>query len=173
MLTTEHKKESCSIVYLRAIATKAGAFVTAPERDYGTDLMVTEIKNRPKAGGGARYFDGSCFKIQLKCSENITIEGDNVVYDLEADNYNDLVDSSSNIERILVLFHIPENEAEWITLDAERLSLQRCCYWHYLKGGTATNNTATKRIRFPSTQIFNHDSITDIFNNINTGANIL
>ncbi len=173
MLTVEHKKESCSIVYLRAVATKAGAFVTAPERDYGTDLTVTEIKNRPRADGSSRYFDGNSFKIQLKCTENISIVNNEVVYDLEADNFNDLVDTSCNIERILVVFHIPHNEPDWISLDAERLILQRCCYWHYMKGEPQTPNAATKRIKFPDSQLFNHDTIGDIFTRISSGTRLL
>lgn len=168
LLTEEHRKEALGRAYLRAVAAQAGANIAIPEHDYGIDITMTEVVER-NDNGKTRYVDWNDFKIQLKCSVSVTIETETIVYDLEAHTYNDLV-GEPNTPRILVLLHVPREEADWLTLTEEQLVIRHCAYWISLRGQAPTANAAQQRIRIPFTQRFTSDTVQEIFERLRAGG---
>lgn len=98
------------------------------------------------------------------------LEGDPFPYDLAANNYNQLCDTSpNNLPSILVLVSVPELHANWSTATAEQLVLRNCGYWKSLRGEAATDNTATKRITIARSAIFLPDVLRTIMTGIAEG----
>ena len=87
----QHKKESLSEAYVRAVAGRVGIDVAVTSRDYGVDgtFRETAVYN------GRHFTTGYPLDFQLKASVNWKIDGDCVVYDLEAKTYNDLIRRST------------------------------------------------------------------------------
>lgn len=112
----------------------------------------TEFHQRTE-NGKSRYVDLNDFKAQLKCTTTITEEGDELVYDLEAKTFNDLV-LITNTPRVLVVLRLPDDEANWMALTTEQLIIKHCAYWISFRGQQPTTNTATTRVGIPKNQMF-------------------
>jgi hypothetical protein len=85
----------------------------------------------------------------MKATTNWEHKEDNVVYDLEAKTYNDLVQREKEATScILILLCLPPNQDDWVHSDEARTVLKHCCYWVALQG-SVTPNTSTKRITIP------------------------
>lgn len=171
MIPIEQRKEALSKAYARAIAAKAGVNVSEPEQDFGIDLSLRQVAVR-NLGGINRHFDnGASLDIQLKCTETAEVTATEVIYDLEAKNYNDLADPEAAY-RILVLLVVPTAETDWIDLSPAQLSIRNCAYWYSLKGQLITSNAATKRIRIPITQRFTPEAVNGFFEKIKIGDDL-
>lgn len=137
------------------------------EFDYGVDGYVRIIEKR----GTRHYESGNGFDFQSKTTTKWTLEGAEIVYDLEADAYNDLVSRAGTgaLPFLLVLLCIPKDEAVWLDVSADRLILQKCAYWLQLDG-VLTSNEATKRVRIPTANVFTPQSVADILEAVKSGA---
>ncbi len=95
------RMEALSLAYIRAIAAKAGALVSRTEGDFGVDISFSRIVKRK-----SRYTSTTGMPVhsQVKSSTQWVMRGDTIVYDLEAKNYNDLVNSSMCV---LILMCLP------------------------------------------------------------------
>jgi len=114
-MTEEHIKDRLSLSYARAVAARAGYLCTVDELDFGTDGTFKEIGSYNITR--KRYNNtGLCIDFQLKASENIKFEEKCLVYDLESDNYNDLVRVDIGTPRILLLYALPCERDEWLAL---------------------------------------------------------
>ena len=171
MATVEKRKEGISRAYVRAIAAAAGANLAVPEDDYGIDLNLREVKVDQR-GGKNRHIDGVTLDVQMKCSKDVKLEGEELVFDIEAKTYNDLVDTTVNTPRILVLLKIAEQELEWISQDDDKLEIRHCAYWASLKGKIPTTNTASVRIKIPLSQRFSSEVLKSFFQKINNGVDL-
>jgi hypothetical protein len=123
MLTTPHCKESLSRAYVTAVVGRARHKVNwNSEFDYGVDGYVRIIEKR----GTRHYETGLGFDFQSKTTTNWTREGEEIVYDLEADAYNDLSARAGMgaLPFLLVLLCIPKDEAVWLDVSADRMILQ-------------------------------------------------
>jgi hypothetical protein len=168
MLTTPHCKESLSRAYVTAVVGRARHKLNwNSEFDYGVDGYVRIIEKR-----GARHYEtGLGFDFQSKTTTNWSLQGVEIVYDLEADAYNDLVGRAGTgaLPFLLVLLCLPQDEAAWINVSPEKLILQRCAYWCQLDG-VLTSNIATRRVRLPVTNVFTPNAVVDILEAVKTGA---
>jgi hypothetical protein len=168
MLTTPHCKESLSRAYVTAVVGRARHKINwNSDFDYGVDGYVRIIEKR-----GARHFEtGMGFDFQSKTTTKWTLEGAEIVYDLEADAYNDLVSraGSGALPFLLVLLCIPQDESVWLDVSADRLVLQKCAYWFQLDG-VLTNNIATRRVRIPVANVFTPTAVIEILQAVKTGA---
>lgn len=160
------KQEAFSKAFIRAIAARAGVSVTQPESDFGTDLTLTEVKARQEPSGKVSYVDLNSLRLQLKSTINLEIKDDEVIFDLDVKNYNDLVDSESNIPRILVLIHVPREQSNWFTHNDDELVLRHKAYWISIAGRTPSENDSKQRIKIPTTNIFNEPVINQLFSKI-------
>ena len=155
----ESRKQALSMAYIRAIAAKVGANIYRPENDCGVDLAFSKISERQ-----GRYSDTSnaIVPFQLKSTTEWKINGDAIIYPLEAKNYNDLVTSTS---LILIVMCLPPTMEQWLLQDEECLRLHKCCYyWRPAEDEVVTSNNRTKTIAIPRSQIFTSETLTMFLN---------
>ena len=128
--------------------------------------MCEQLKSA--ARGTTRLVLGLIFRARQQPSGRLRGE---IVYDLEADAYNDLVSRAGTgaLPFLLVLLCIPKDDAVWLDVSADRLILQKCAYWLQLDG-VLTSNEATKRVRIPAANVFTPKSVADILQAVKTGA---
>jgi hypothetical protein len=164
-LTEEHIKEGISKGYVQALAHYAGYNFEEPKFDYGIDGTFSGIRIR----GNRRMASGCRLDFQLKASVNVFIEKNNVKYNLESKNYNDLVDIEVCTPRILILYKLPKDKKEWIKVTENGTVFKDCAWWCYLSGSQQTSNKEKITIRIPIKQIFNEDSLKELMDKVKKG----
>jgi len=167
MLTIPHCKESLSRAYVTAVVGRARHKVNwNSEFDYGVDGYVRIIEKR----GPRHYETGLGFDFQTKTTTDWTLDNGRIVYDLEADAYNDLVSRAGKggLPFLLILLCIPHNDASWLEVSPDRLVIQKCAYWLQLDG-VLTQNIESKRVGIPIANVFSPASVVQILNAIKTG----
>lgn len=168
MLTIPHCKESLSRAYITAVVGRARQnLLWGREYDYGVDGQVRSLEWR-----GPRIREtGLGFDFQSKTTVDWRAEGSEIVYDLEADAYNDLVDREGKgaFPFLLILLCLQEDEATWLNVSATELILRQCAFWCKLSG-SLTANTASKRVRIPAANVFTPAAVVTILDGIKTGA---
>lgn len=147
-----HQKEQFSNAYFLAIAAKARCNPSKQEvDDDSVDWSLSKkIIGRPK------------LDIQLKCTENLRLDGDSFKYPLKIKNYNDLIIEDVSVPRILVVFSVPENIDEWLSQNTENLVIRKCGYWVSLKGLSVVDNTNNVTVSIPSSNIFSVEQLNEI-----------
>lgn len=155
-MTEQHKMEALNRAYVEAIAAKAGVGISSPQPDYGIDLYLHLVI---KADHRFRY-TGIPLNCQLKATTNWSIEGDHIVYHLEAKTFNDLADSSG--PWVLFVLCLPKNADEWLDLCEDFMRIRRCCYyWQNLKY-LQTQNSHSKTIRIHRSQLLTPEALVDL-----------
>lgn len=149
------KKEALSEAYVRAVVAKAGFNFGSYGHDMGIDGIIKDVK---EINGGFRA-SGFGIEFQLKSTCDVTFENGELVYDLEAKNYNDLVSWEGGNPAILILFVMPNDENQWVDFTKEHLVIRQCAWWCSLAGLPVTDNEYTKRIRIPESQVFSPEEL--------------
>lgn len=99
---------------------------------------------------------------QAKATVNWELVDGNIVYDLEADTYNNFANrSSAEATMILILLCLPKDRNSWHGTSSDETVLRHCCYWHAISG-EPTPNTAKKRIFIPAEQLLTPTSLNQI-----------
>lgn len=168
MLTEEHIKEGLSKAYVSAVANKAGmnCEINGRQFDYGIDGTFSDVRILPN---GRRSESGFKIDFQLKSTVNIRVEDSEVIYSLNAKNYNDLVETAVGTPRILIVLALPQESDDWLSINEERLLLKKCAWWCSLRGKERTNNTASVNIHIPRDQILTVNEITRIMELVKAG----
>ena len=153
------RQEDMSIAYLTALCAANGYTLMKEEHDNdGVDRTI-KCKGKP---------DETCIRkspkldVQLKAcySNHIRINTDGSInYDLEAKNYNILVDEERITPIILVLLHMHEDERLWIDQTPDYMKITKCAYWVSLTGQPPTENITTKTITIPASNILSKESL--------------
>ncbi|KEZ88698.1 hypothetical protein IO99_00520 [Clostridium sulfidigenes] len=164
-ITEQHIKEGISKEYVKAIAYYTGLNIKEYEYDYGIDGTFSGVKVRD----GRIVSNGFNLDFQLKASVNVVEEGDAVKYNLEAKNYNDLVDEETGTPRILILYKLPRDKETWINVNKDKTIFNCCAWWCYLRGKEPTNNKEKKTIRIPKNQQFDEKSLKQLMNQVMRG----
>lgn len=167
-ITEQHQQEALSQAYVRAVIAKAGFNFGKSDYDYGIDGTITDVINH-----NGRYSEtGFGISIQLKSSRKVTFENGHVVYDLESKNYNDLVEQSSTLPKILILLALPSDKDEWLKVTPDQLVMKKCAWWCSFEGQKPTKNSTTKRITIPDCQIFSPDALIDLMKKVKGGIKL-
>jgi hypothetical protein len=165
-LTREHCKEDLSCAYIAAVAAKAGFNCGRPGgHDYGFDLEISGVD----VIEGRRVPSPYTLRISAKASQNFIISDDYLLYDLEVKDYNWLIQKNRGIPVILVLYCMPRDENEWLSVYEASTTLKYCGYWKSLRGMPPSSNKETVRITISRDQIFNETSLNSIMNLIEGG----
>ncbi len=167
MITKQHRQEQLSRAYVHAVAAHAGLIFEPATTDYGVDGSIRFIQKRE----GRRFVCGHSLDVQLKATTNWVFETDDVIYDVEAKTYNDLVDRFNEprgTPMVLILMCLPKDEVEWLSITTEQLILRHCCFWCRV-GGAKTNNTATQRIRIPRSHRLDQASVGELLDKVKKG----
>ena len=102
---------------------------------------------------------------QLKSATDYEFRGTDIIYDLRVEDYNRLI-QDRDIPRVLILFVMPGDEAEWLAQSPAELCLRRCAYWKSLMGENFSSNRSTVRVSVPQANVFNQDGLGDMFNQL-------
>lgn len=170
MLTAQHIEEGLNRAYVQAIASKAGVINSYPDFDYKEDGTLSQVQ----------IFDGkpapTGYKIsyQLKATINWKMDGNNIIYDLDAETYNHFVRRASlprAVPLVLIVLCLPSNSDEWLENSEENLLLRKCCYWTSVTdmSGVLTSNSYTVRLRVPRSQAFTPNSLQYLFDLVEQG----
>ena len=152
---------------MHAVAAHAGLIFEPTTTDYGVDGSIRAVQRI----NGRRLVCGHSLDVQLKATTDWTIENDEVVYDVEAKTYNDLVarfNEPRGTPMVLILMCLPKDEFGWLSITMEQLVLRHCCYWCCV-GGMRTKNTATQRIRIPRSQRLDQASVGELLDKVRKG----
>lgn len=155
-----HIKENISRSFVRLIAARDGFEVRAVDgTEYGVDLTVAEVVG---FADGTFESTNRIFEVQLKATTAAgVVQEDGVIkFDLDSTTYNRLV---RRLERpvppmLLVVFVLPESDADWLTVSADVTQIKNCGYW-WRPGATdqETTNRRSKRVSIPVKNIVTPD----------------
>jgi Domain of unknown function (DUF4365) len=165
------RSEELSIAYVSAIAAHAGIKCEMIGRkDHGTDMTFKRLRKR-KIDHRFSDMDGIIVPCQVKSARHPQWEEnenkDSISYNLRAKNYNDLVDSTYGF---LVLMCLPAAVDQWLQQDYTCLRLYKCCYyWMPGPDDEEIDNTSTKTIHIPRTQLFTAESLAGIVDGVQVG----
>ena len=152
LLTIPDQKEGLSLVYVQALATRAG-FVTStpkPDRD-SIDLRI-------QAGGSLC----PALDLQLKATDALgKSQAGFLPFRLSIKNYDDLR-ADTQTPRLLV-FELPKDESRWMTVTTEELILRRRAYWLSLQQGhDEIVDQQTVTVRIPEDNVFNVEALREL-----------
>ena len=172
LLTPEHQLEALSRAYVSAVAGRVGMTCSWRDFDYGIDVTLHDVTVRTNPETGRkRYFEsGAALDVQIKSTTTATIENESVVYDLDADAYNDLCVAKICVPRILVLYAVPKSFSAQFEQDEAHLLLGGCSYWQSLRGCEPTANQSKKRVRIPRHNVFSELGLRTIMDRIREGG---
>ena len=140
MLTSADRKERLSLVYVKALAARAG--FTISERDLDRDSIDVSIH-----GGEPQH---PSLDLQLKATTKLGPEGNGCrsFPSLSIKNYNDLR-CPTQTPRLLVVLELPQEEFHWMMVTPEELTLRRRAYWLSLQGEREVPNKETVTVHIP------------------------
>jgi hypothetical protein len=168
VLTIPHCKESLSRAYITAVVGRSrNNLIWNSCFDYGIDGSVRRLAQR-----GTRVRDtGQGFDFQAKSTVDWIPYGSDVHYDLDATAYNDLVSRTENaaLPFLLILLCLSPDDTRWLNVSADQLILEKCAFWVKLIG-PPTENTGTKRISIPTSNVFTPEAVITILHDIERGV---
>lgn len=167
MLPTQTIEELISVSYVSAVIARSGFSPNAIAKDYGVDLEVRRIGIH----GTKRIDLGVLLDLQLKASINWSADETHITFDLDSDAYNRLIfrRENSTTPCALVLCCLPKDEASWINVCEDELTIKKCCYYHFIEG-SETQNSSSKRIRIPRSQLLTPQSLNNLKQKLYDGA---
>ena len=153
LFTIPDEKERLSLLYVKALAARAGFMTSVP------DLDRDSVDLRIQAGGPRR----PALDLQLKATAALDEPRASFVpFRLTIKNYNDLR-VETQTPRLLVVFELPGDESRWMTVTAEELVLRRRAYWLSLQQGYAEDaRQQTVTVRIPEHNVFDVEALREL-----------
>lgn len=146
-ITEEHVKENLSKAYVEAVVARAGFGYAESKNDYGIDGTIKEVLYNERR---RRYTDsGFNLDFQLKSTVNAEVKDNEIIYDLRAKNYSDLIDEEIGTPRILILYSMPSESDVWLENNQNNLILRNGAWWVSLRGYPDVDNRESVRIKIP------------------------
>lgn len=155
MLEPTDIMEELSLAYVSAVVAVAGFALEPTKRD--KDSVDFRVCARGQATGTT--LKSPEIGVQLKSWKVAPPTEPTFSYALKQKNYDDLR-GKHMVPRILVVFTMPEDAAEWLLHDEQRLVLQRCAYWKSLTGLPDNANTKTTTVRMERANVFDPAAVT-------------
>ena len=110
MITPEHIKEALCLAHIYATAAIAGVNFSHTVFDYGVDGSFEAIVKQRWGWVPS----GFSLKYQAKASVEWELDGNEIVYDLDARAYNNIVSRDPGAESlILILLCLPRDQTIW------------------------------------------------------------
>lgn len=143
-----NQKELFNVAYVHAMAAQAGLnHGSLTVDDDSLDLIIAG-KGFGKAGG----IRNPQLHLQLKCTSQNLISGEQIKFPLSMKNYNDLRATNVVAPSYLVVMIVPEDVNAWTSHDNNNMILNHCCYWVSLKGLPASSNKDKVLVNVPLSQ---------------------
>lgn len=160
LLHVPDQKEGLSLVYVKALATRAGFVTSVPEPDRDSvDLRI-------QAGGPRR----PALDLQLKATADLGAPRDGFrPFRLTIKNYSDLR-VKTQTPRLLVVLELPADESRWMTVTSEELVLRRRAYWLSLQQGyEEVVGQETTTVRIPEDNVFDLEALRTLMERSRSG----
>ena len=148
-------QEQLSLAYVRAVIYQAGWRLSFPEVD---DHGIDGTLEAPVRGMNKVDF-------QLKATTVYTTQVDQITYDLRVQDYNRLI-VMDDVPRVLILFLMPDDPAQWLSHTEDELCLRKCAYWVSLMGLPISSNASTQRVHVPLNNLFRPDGLRSMFDQV-------
>ncbi len=150
MLTRNQIEAELSLAYVQAVAAAETFAVDVPHID--SDSVDAIISGKGKIDSTSLRHSPR-IEVQLKASINAqpNSNGD-IPFDLTIKNYDDLR-ADTVLPRLLILLALPQQQADWLIHQPDKLILQKCCYYLNLKGQPASSNGGHQRVYVPTANI--------------------
>jgi hypothetical protein len=159
LMATASIEEALSEAYLRALAGAAGYTVSKPSLDVdGVDLTID-------AGGDFR----PRLDVQLKASVNLSAKDGKVSYFCPKRNHQ-LLRLPTQVPRILVLYHLPKDQRDWLIVSPNEMILRHRAYWMSLRGEPETENETGCTVHVPEANRLDIASLTALMHQSRTGT---
>ncbi|MEY4577307.1 MAG: hypothetical protein RL701_2010 [Pseudomonadota bacterium] len=154
--------------YVRAISHAAGFFVQEANRAMDADGVDLTLFARG-AGGTVR---SPRLELQLKTTASIaslSAGAEDLPFDLEIKNYDELRSEDVQVPRILVVVSVPQDIADWVKSSEQELTLQHCGYWTTLRGAAPVTNATTKRVHLKRSNCFHVAQVQSLMQRLRAG----
>jgi len=165
LLTIPDQQEGLSLVYVKAVATRAGFSTSVPHPDRDSvDLCIEDGRDfRPK------------LDLQLKATTRLEapLAGKrSFPFSLPIKNYNDLR-IPTQTPRLLVVLDLPQDGTQWMTIGPDGLVLRHRAYWLSLQNEhDAVFGQKSVTVRIPQSNIFDVDALRMLMDRSRTGGKI-
>ena len=149
------RQEQMSLSYVRAVIFSTGFNLSRYEvDDHGID-------------GTIKSYDRGRDRVdfQLKSTTQYDIRNGNIIYDLRAENYNQLIENNG-LPQVLILFIMSADDSLWISQNHYEMCLRKCAYWVDLTGEQPSNNSSTVRVEVPMVNIFDQNGLRSMFHQL-------
>jgi len=120
--------------------------------------------------GTTDYQDyGYTLDVSAKSTHNIRTIENNIHYDLEIKAYNNLIKEKRGNLAILVLYWMPPEEVNWLSIRDDSTILKHCGYWQSLRGQSPSTSSTTQVVKISKDQIFCESSLKEIMEKVRNG----
>ena len=169
-MTEQLMMEQMSKAFAKAVAAHAGLIMREYTIDYGIDGRFSDVRYDQKRN---RYSEnGFGIDFQIKATTNLIINSGRIVYDLEVKNYLDLIETDIGTPRILIVYSMPKEREQWITVTENETVLKKCAWWCTLKGHEDTDNKSKIRIEIPEKQLLTTNELQRLIQCVREGAEL-
>lgn len=164
--TVQDIQEELSYAYVHAVASRAGFGCDRPNKDRdSSDVTISAYaKLAPES-----IFNSPKLDIQLKATASeLTVNNHNQFpLSISKKNYDDLR-RPNHVPKLLVLFIMPSDAAEWLINNQDALIARRCCYWCNLTG-LPDVDTESRTVYVPRLNIFSPEALNQLLTIISRG----
>ncbi|HMM31526.1 MAG TPA: DUF4365 domain-containing protein [Clostridia bacterium] len=168
-MTEQDIQQQLSKSFAQAVAANAGIVVRDyASADYGIDGRFSDVQYDATR---KRFLDtGFGIDFQLKATTNLQYRDGYFLYDLDVKNYKDLISEKCGSTRILVVYFMPLDRAEWVTVSSECAILKKGAWWCSLRGEPDTTNDFQIRVKIPENQMLTSLELRRLMDCIKGGA---
>jgi Domain of unknown function (DUF4365) len=170
-MTKDQQKEALSREFLRILANGHGFKVIEPPQDHGVDMIVCPVTTRQEQNGRVRYLD-SQFKLefQLKATTpaGVVDSDEDVKFDLDVKNYNDLVQRRAEpLPLHLLVIVLQSSPPNCIVVTPEHVGVLGQAYWYLpAEGAPLSSNVSQVRITIPKANLVNAEFVRERYEDL-------
>lgn len=169
-MTEAHTKEQISRSYVNVLAARVGMTISTASFDYGFDGTFKDIEYDPDVGEYGET--GFGIDYQLKATINAKEKDGVVKYSLEVKNYRKLIKTRVGTPRILIVYSMPKDDKQWVTVDNEETVLRKCAWWCSLKGLPEVDNKERVTVTIPVEQQLTPEVLQELMCKVKEGVDL-
>ncbi len=167
-MTEDQQKEALSREFLRILANGHGFKVIEPPQDHGVDMIVCPVTIRQEPSGRLRYLDSQYkldFQLKATTPTGVVDSAENVKYDLDVKNYNDLVQRRGEpLPLHLLVVVLQSSPPACIAVSPEQIGVLGQAYWYLPDEGAAVStNQQQVRITIPKANLISAQFVRERF----------
>jgi hypothetical protein len=157
------QQEEFSYAFLEAMVTVAGYAMHKKPRpidNAGIDIGV-------EVPGQLGEMLSPKFDAQVKCTSDLKIiKATAIHFPLEVKNYKRLIHPLTSSPQLLIVVFVPKKPSDWFQVTEDQTILQKCAYWHTLRGEPETRNKDKITVHIPRQNLITPESLQDIMRRI-------